>query len=92
MLSSRQSVAAAAHRHSWACLPSGPAHLRRWEMLERALEQLRRLRAEAMACAHWEAASRLEEHIVLAEERLAQHRQRLDELADRVGGIRPPTA
>ena len=92
MLSSRQPVAAAAHRHSWACLPNGAAHVGRWAVLQQALEQLRRLRAEAMACANWEAASRLEESIVLAEERLGQHRQRLDGLAHRWCGRATPTA
>jgi hypothetical protein len=43
--------------------------------------KLRRVRAEAMACANWEAAGRLEQHIVTAEARLDQHRQRVDELA-----------
>ena len=88
MFSPRQPVAVAAHRHSWACLPNGVQFVGRWEALQHALEQLRRLRADAMACANWEAAARLEEHIVLAEERLVQHRQRLGELADRVCGRR----
>jgi hypothetical protein len=89
MLDARSPLAAAAHDHSWACLPQWSQHLGRWHALEEALAQLLRLRTEAMRCTDWAAAGRLEEHIVLAEERLAIHRQRLDELADRVCGGRP---
>jgi hypothetical protein len=70
VVNSRQ--AAATDAHSWACLPLGQHHVWTGAAIEQALAQGRRLRAEAMARGDWDAASHIEEHLVVAEDRLAQ--------------------
>lgn len=84
MLSSRQPTAAPTHDHSLACLPLGTHHVRTCGAVQQALALGRRLRVQAMARGDWDAASQLEEKLVLTEDRVAQHLQRLDELADRL--------
>jgi hypothetical protein len=89
MFNSRQPTAAAMDAHSWACLPLGQHHVWTGAAIEQALAQGRRLRAEAMARGDWDAASHIEEHLVVAEDRLAQHGQQFDAIADRVCEMGP---
>ena len=88
MLSSRQPTATPTHEHSLACLPLATHHGRMCGAVEQVLAQGRRLRVQAMARGDWDAASQLEEQLVLTEDRLAQHLQQLDALADRVCDMR----
>ena len=89
MRSSPQLTATPTHDHSLACLTFGTHHARTSGAVNQALGQGRRLLVQAMAYGDWDAASRLEEQLVLTEARLAQHLQQLNELADRVCALRP---
>jgi hypothetical protein len=88
MFSSQQVAAAVTHTHSWACLPLGPHHVWAGRAIEQALTRGRRLQAAAIARGDWDGASQLEEHLVVAEDCLAQHRQQFDALAARACGLR----
>jgi hypothetical protein len=88
MFNSSQLVTATMHAHSWECLSLGPHHLWADRAIEQALTRGRRLRAEAMVRGDWRRASQLEEHLVVAEDRLAQHRHQLDALAASACGLR----
>ena len=88
MRSSPQLTATPTHDHSLACLTLGTHHARTSGAVTQALGQGRRLLVQAIAHGDWDAASHLEEQLVVTEDRLAQHLQQLNELADRVCDLR----